>query len=216
MELRNKIVNFLGDSITEGVGADNKDKCYVSVLERDYGLKKANNYGKSGTRIAKQNEIFWCEDFNDDFISRADNMDKNADIIVVFGGTNDFGHGSAPMGDFESRDPYTFYGAMHTLILKLLENYENSRIVFCTPIHREYEEVSAEVSKKNCPLKKYVEIIKEVCEFYGVPIIDLWKVSGIQPRVPFIKNRLCPDGLHPNNRGHKILADCIAAGLKAL
>ena len=35
-------------------------------------------------------------------------MDSDADVVVVFGGTNDFGHGDAKLGTFESRDPYTF------------------------------------------------------------------------------------------------------------
>ncbi len=29
-------------------------------------------------------------------------MDSDADVVVVFGGTNDFGHGDAKLGTFES------------------------------------------------------------------------------------------------------------------
>lgn len=35
---------------------------------------------------------------------RVDEMDDDADIVIVFGGTNGYGHGDAPMEDFESRD----------------------------------------------------------------------------------------------------------------
>ncbi len=38
-------------------------------------------------------------------------MDNDADIIIVFGGTNDFGNGDAPFGEMSDRTPYTFYGA---------------------------------------------------------------------------------------------------------
>ena len=53
MELQNKTVLFLGDSITEGVGVSAPDKSFVSVFGR---LTHANtvNYGLSGTRIAKR------------------------------------------------------------------------------------------------------------------------------------------------------------------
>lgn len=41
---------------------------------------------------------------------RADEMDDDADIVIVFGGTNDYGHGDAPMENFESRTSKLFMG----------------------------------------------------------------------------------------------------------
>ena len=52
MELKGKIINFLGDSITEGVGTSGPDYIYHAVLKKNVGLKEARNYGKSGTKIA--------------------------------------------------------------------------------------------------------------------------------------------------------------------
>lgn len=54
MELEGKIINFLGDSITEGAGVDDPQNIYVARIGRMCGLKVANNYGISGTRIARQ------------------------------------------------------------------------------------------------------------------------------------------------------------------
>ena len=99
MELEGKIINFLGDSITQGAGVDDPQNIYVARIGRMCGLKAANNYGISGTRIARQQKR--TEDnprFDLDFCQRALEMDKNADINVVLGGTNDFGHGDAPLG----------------------------------------------------------------------------------------------------------------------
>ena len=31
--------------------------------------------------------------------------------------------------------------------------------------------------------------------------------SGIQPRVPLIQQTYCPDGIHPNEAGHALLAN---------
>lgn len=67
-------------------------------------------------------------------------MEPEADVIVVFGGTNDFGHGDAPLGTMSDRTPYTFYGACHVLIRKLLERYPEAELVFMTPLHRYVEE----------------------------------------------------------------------------
>ena len=102
MELTAKKINFLGDSITEGVGTSQKDNIYLNILKKECSLAEARNYGKSGTRIARQ--IMMTDDpFDQDFLMRAEKMADDADIIVVFGGTNDFGHGDAPFGEFDSR-----------------------------------------------------------------------------------------------------------------
>ena len=65
-------------------------------------------------------------------------------------------------------------------------------------------------------LSVYVDIIKEVARFYAIPVLDLFAVSGIQPRVPVIQERYVPDGLHPNDAGQRILADKIAHFLMTL
>ena len=63
-------------------------------------------------------------------------------------------------------------------------------------------------------LAYYVSIIKEVAAFYSLPVIDLWAISGIQPRVDVIKEKYCPDGLHPNDEGHERMAAVIGAYLE--
>jgi lysophospholipase L1-like esterase len=58
--------------------------------------------------------------------------------------------------------------------------------------------------------------LKEVLEFYSIPTLDLWACSGIQPKVDVLKEKYCPDGLHPNDAGHKLIADRLAGFLKTL
>ena len=52
MELKGKKINFLGDRITEGVGATDPEAMYVNIVKHDAELAEARNYGISGTRIA--------------------------------------------------------------------------------------------------------------------------------------------------------------------
>jgi lysophospholipase L1-like esterase len=66
------------------------------------------------------------------------------------------------------------------------------------------------------PLSAYVQIIREVAEYYSLPVLDLWSVSGIQPRVEVIKKTYCPDGLHPNDAGHALIAARLKGFLEAL
>ena len=72
MILQDKVINFLGDSITEGVGASCPQNGYVHVLERQFGLKKANNYGIGGTRYAVQQTPSADPVWDLDFCKRAD------------------------------------------------------------------------------------------------------------------------------------------------
>ena len=216
MELKGTKINFLGDSITEGAGTSSHDKMFTMLIEREYGAI-CQNYGIGGTRIARQ-KTPTEEKFDRDFISRVPEMDNDADIVVVFGGTNDFGHGDAPLGTMNDRTPYTFYGALHCLYTALTEKYPDVPVVILTPLHR-WNEDSPKGDNKPEPvgtLKEYVNIIREVAEYYSLPVLDLFKESGLQPKIPVIQQKYVPDGLHPNDDGNAILAHKIARFLETL
>ena len=213
MELKGKKINFLGDSITEGHGASSKDKCFVSLIGRNEELAEARNYGIGGTRLAIQNGVENVRWDTNAFTQRFDKMDPDADAVVVFGGTNDFGHGNAPIGSFEDRDPETFYGACHYLFAGLTRRYLGKPIVVITPLHRLSE---LQRRENGLMLIDYVNIIREVAEYYSLYVLDLFKISGIQPAIPAVKDAYMPDGLHPNDAGYEILADKIATFLKSI
>lgn len=217
MELQGKKVNFLGDSITHGTGASCNENCYVSVFGRISGAE-VRNYGIGGTRIARQKtptEPVWD---NGDFVMRADGMDSDADVVVVFGGTNDYGHGDAPLGSFESHDVYTFYGALRTLCEKLIAKYPKAKIVFMTPTHRcaENKLINERGIRNVATLSQYADIIKEVTKYYAIPVLDLYAVSGMQPEVEVLKQTYMPDGLHPNDAGHEKIAKLLYSFLTVL
>lgn len=216
MELKNKKINFLGDSITEGCGSSNLSKCYVSLVAQKTGAV-CRNYGIGGTRIAKQH-VPSDPKWDQDFCSRVLEMESDADIVCVFGGTNDFGHGDAPIGEFADRTVDTFYGALHTLYISLIEKYPHSHIVIFTPLHRCNEDNPKGDGNKapTLPLKGYVDVIREVAEYYSLPVLDLFKESGLQPKVPVIKETYMPDGLHPCDAGYEVLSEKIINFLKNL
>ena len=216
MELQGKKVNFLGDSITEGHGTSCAEKNYVSVFGKISGTE-VRNYGIGGTRIARQS-VPTNPRWDLDFVMRADEMDDDADIVVVFGGTNDYGHGDAPLGSFDSRDVNTFYGAMHILCEKLMNKYPTAQLVFMTPLHRLGEErlINERGIRNVATLSGYVDIIKEVTRYYSIPTLDLYSVSGMQPQVEVLKQTYMPDGLHPNDAGAEKIAKLLYGFLKSL
>ena len=216
MELKGTKINFLGDSITEGAGTSSHDKMFTMLIEREYGAI-CQNYGIGGTRIARQ-KTPTEEKWDRDFISRVPEMDNDADIVVVFGGTNDFGHGDAPLGTMSDRTPYTFYGALHCLYTALTEKYPDVPVVILTPLHRLNED-SPKGDNKPAPvgtLKEYVNIIREVAEYYSLPVLDLFKESGLQPKVAVIRENYMPDGLHPSDKGARRVAERLYGFLSAL
>lgn len=217
MELKGKTLLFLGDSITAGSGVSSKEETYWYRLGQKTGAS-CIGYGVGGTRIAEQQQPDGFEALGN-FCTRAQQMQKTADAIIVFGGTNDYGHGDAPLGTPQDRTPKTFYGALHTLILYLLNAYPTAQIVFLTPLHRVgeadrlYNERGMRLSGN---LQTYVDIILAVCGEYGLPVLDLFRTSGLQPNVPIIKETFVPDGLHPSAAGHRRLAERLESFLKAL
>lgn len=218
MELKGKKIVFLGDSITEGCGVADQSNNFINRIGRAGECREVKNYGIGGTRIARQTNPT-NERWDKDFCLRVEELDEDADVVVVFGGTNDFGHGDAPLGSFEDRTVYTFYGACHYLMNRLHERFPGKPIVICTPIHRLTEDNTRGDGNKAyhyAPLSVYVNIIKEVAEYYALPVLDLWAVSGIQPKVDIIREKFCPDGLHPNDAGHGLLAEKMLAFLRAM
>ena len=213
MDLQNKKIAFLGDSITQGVGASSAHTKYTSVFEK-LSNSQVDNFGVSATRIARRLVPHPTPSWNDTFIDRAKRMTDDYDVICVFGGTNDYANPNpTPLGAIENTEEHTFYGALHLLCQTLLTMHPHATIVFATPIHREKD---YGYGLPNCCLKDYVNAIKEVAEIYSLPVLDLYATAGIQSKVPAVMNEYLSDGLHPNDRGHERIANRFYSFLKAL
>lgn len=216
MELKGKKLLFLGDSITEGAGTSSIEHVYWRVLGARAGAEVVG-YGIGGTRIARQ---LHPDDPHRDqhFASRVEGMDPQTDVVVVFGGTNDYGHGDAPLGTMADREDSSFFGALHTLCRKLIERYPAATIVFMTPTHRldENRAVNEFGVRNVATLGGYAAAVKQVAAYYALPVLDLQAVSGLQPEVPVLRERYMPDGLHPNDAGNALIAERLQNFLQAL
>ena len=217
MELKNRKVAVLGDSITEGVGTTGPDALYHAILAKKYNWDLYVD-GISGTRIAPQRRPSDNPRFDLDFISRIKDLPTDAEIVVFFGGTNDFGHGDAPFGKWGDITPETFCGACFRFMKGMIEHNPNAVYVIMTPLHRRSEDSLSGDCKPLpvAPLSEYVQIIRRTAEYMGMPVLDLFKMSGLQPRIPVIQEKYVPDGLHPNDAGQKVIADRLEGFLLSL
>ena len=209
------IINFLGDSITQGAGAACEKETYVAVVGQTLGCT-VRNYGVGGTRIARQKTPSANSIYDEDFLLRSKQMLDDADFLFVFGGTNDYGHGDAEMGEEDSEDIYTFCGAVNTLFKDLISRYGKEKICVILPLHR-YGETNpygeGNKPKAGHVLQEYVSVLKTRANKYGLDVMDFEKEFPI-PAVN-TGDGLTVDGLHPNSTGHKIIAEKICAYIRA-
>lgn len=207
MEIRGKKIAFLGDSITEGVGPSSPENVYWRILERNTGAH-CYGYGISGTRIARQ-RVSIDPSWDRYFMLRVDDMIPDADIVVVLGGVNDFAHGDAPFGTHEDRTVDTFCGAVHLLMEALIGRYPEATILFMTPMHYVEEDnvTYTPYGTRRCAnLQTYVDAIMEAAAYYAIPVLDLYRTSGIQPKLEVLREEYMPDGIHPNDAGNARIA----------
>jgi len=205
---------FVGDSITAGSGTT---KIYYEYLKETFGFGSVTPMGVAGSCISNGSDY---GDSNSPLINRYKTI-PSAAYIQIFMGTNDFGH-ATPIGAPEDTQSTTFYGALNTIIPYLLEVHKNSKIVFVTPLHRNkqssgntsaYDNVS---NKSGHTLEDYVDVLKEVCDKYGVTVIDLYTECTLDPTDAETCTIYMPDGLHPNAAGHELIAGIMESHIRAI
>ncbi len=198
-------INFLGDSITQGACATSPDNMYTALVCKHFGAKE-NNFGIGGTRIAKQ---FDSDDlYGEYFLLRAVKMPTDVAFTIAFGGTNDFGHGDAPLGKRGDTTDDTFYGAFENLVTYLLGKFPREKLLFVLPLPRnnQFDPRGDGQKQPIGTLSDYVDIEVEILRRHNVDYLDL---SNVLTYEQSLKTELFQDGLHPNDKGHKILAEQI-------
>ena len=222
MELKGKRVAFLGDSITEGAGVKNIAACrFDNRIAKEFELEKTFNYGIGGTRIAHQCRPSIKPRRDLCFCGRAYEIDRSADLIVVFGGVNDYIHGDAYFGSMEDRTPETFCGAVYFL-MKLIREELGKPVVFMTPAHCFFCGISDKapspdpIKRDPRPLAEYVEVIKARGAELGVPVLDMFEELGLDPNNEEQRAAYTTDGLHFNDEGHAYIAAALAKLIRAL
>ena len=219
---KGKRIGFLGDSITQFAE-------YVNSYASLTGCT-AVNYGVSATHMAKSSS----SDTNA-FERRYSSMARNLDMVIVFGGTNDFGHTTtAAFGEFSDgtkSSKYTFYAGLHRLFKGLKTRYPNIPVVVMLPIHhgteidqKEYiinsdntitEGTNATTGKT---FREYVNAIREVAAYYSLIVLDAYSYSGLTPmtEIGASNRKFFRDGLHLNEAGGLRLARWMYPQLEAV
>ena len=201
-----KKVSFLGDSIT----AQGKDYDYgfFNLLNAEKHFSFAGNGGVPSSTIVEGSIP------SNAICNRYANTESDVDLIVVFGGINDLASGCA-FGEFGSTDKTTVYGSINALCQGLQTKYPGARKLICTSLKSpDWKKPIESWGNKN--QSDWNEAIKEVCKYYSIPVLDLFS-EGLETSIPAVVTAYYNDaGIHPNAKGHRLLADMIGARIEQI
>ena len=215
----NKKVACLGDSITEGAnGEGGLIDSYVPKLKQYIGTD-AQNFGKSGALITKKTD----DDIS--FVNRVGAI-TGQDVVTIFGGINDL-QWDAPLGTMAdgADKPTTFYGALKYVITTLSANNPKAKLMLITPMkttsfkYHTFDD-SGNLIKNgtgNTQLN-YVNAIKQVADYYSIPVLDMYSCSNYSPYLPSQvgHDNFTADGLHPTAHGYERIAQTIGHAINNL
>lgn len=202
----------VGDSLTEENAAASKH--YFNYIADDSGVSIVN-MGVGGTGYKRG------EGENKAFYQRISNVPVDADFVTIFGSGNDLNTTlNYDIGTATDTGTNTLCGCINTT----LDNFYT--ICPATPIGiiAPTPWLGWPTTTPNNRMEQYVEAMKQVCEYRGVPFLDLYHESNLRPENA-TNRELCfysqsldgnADGVHPNNLGHKIIAPKIYEFVKKL
>ncbi len=198
-------VAFMGDSITDAGATTYSGGLFVKVFEENTNCI-AENLAVAGRTYA-----------NNNIGSEADNLVGDEDIVVMMGGTNDFGT-SKPIGDIyeesggsivPTSNLSTMCGGLHSTIQAIYAKCPTAQVVIITPPQKGNGWTANTQGKY---LYEYVDAIKKVAQLYGIPVVDQFSNSGINPMFDAMKAKYYKsDGTHPAGTYHQLLANWLYA-----
>lgn len=192
--LKGKIINCLGDSFT------NTAICWHKHIADRTGCI-INNYGVSGSAIAS-----YSNPYAETFVERYNSMTSECDIVIVYGGLNDaytLSKGRITLGDMNSTELTTFYGALKTLCEGLIAKYPDKLILALLPPNV-IKNAEGGADTRYTKINEIDEAEIEVFTHYGIPYFDLRTGSTISTTDAHISlYNASPTNLHWNEAGHK-------------
>lgn len=225
-----KKIVFLGDSICQGSSAGNYDG-YAGFIG-NHNKMLWRNLGNSGATISTASGKVICQTTID--------VD-NPDFIILEGGTNDADRignatgsvkpekfGTYNISNFGTDDEETHYGfdistfcgAMEFMIKRIVTNYPSAKVgyIVAHKMGMNSNGYTPEVNNR----AYYFETAKNICEKWGIPVLDLWNNCKLNPMLKAFydsssqEELYYTDSQHLTTKGYEIISPIIENWMKGL
>lgn len=236
-KLYKKTILWNGDSICRGTIANG---CWATrIAEKNSMVFK--NYAVSGGTIAEKLPPTMSGTERYSVSAAFDVMPEeypDADYIIIEGGTNDAdllgnvmdGEEGTRIGKIDpldysgNYDRTTFCGALESVFCRATKYWKGKKIGFIVAQKMDDENHRCFENRR-----LYFNKAVEICRKWGIPYIDLWTGSYLNPRLPWMYDRTKTaeengaentgfylDGQHLTSHGYDVTADIIDSWLKTL
>lgn len=197
MELKNKFILFQGDSVTD-VSRSREDLNdlgggYVKYISEMLFSKniccKVLNRGVSGDTTS-----LLLQRWNEDTIK------LQPDILNILIGVNDTWRrydSNLPISTEEFKDNYK-------KLLDITLEKTNAKIILCLPFILEFDDFMKKMKYEDLIYKQ--QAIKDISKEYNLPLIDFQKILDKSSEKTDLR-KLSIEGIHPLEKGHKILSE---------
>lgn len=209
----------LGDSITQGYNSYldgngegklslNASRCWAKFLAASTGWE-LTNAGVGGSGFVHDGTVL-------DKLNAREHVDTinfwDAEVITIAYGVNDWKY-NMKLGTMEDdiTKGGTFYSNMRYIIEKLQKDCPDAEIVVISPLNCSRYGVAEKnwglgyTFSNNGTLQDIYDALKEVCDYYGLPLVDILHNEEINSD---IVNWL-PDGVHPSIEKHLRLSQIL-------
>lgn len=223
-----------GDSITASNG-------WQPTVTGALGFGEHYLRGIGGTTFHEKGSVAWIDE-EGNYLARPDNggtqpegsieiqssmcnneritktIPTDVDLVVVMGGTNDFGN--TELGDLSyPYDDNTFKGSVALTVERIQAHVPDAIIVLVSPVSGRVGEddegnTIPAIGGNGLTTEDYAKAIEEVAHYLSIPFIDVYGKCGINH---LNRDKYLSDIVHPNNDGYvKKMAPVIVGGLKLI
>lgn len=208
-------VNVIGDSISYDTATNTGSNKYHGVWAGMFKMQ-INNYSRGGTNI-KGTGTYDVTEW-EGFAPRLERMingdvrehdavsnNENPDLLVIFGGVNDYNTNTAIGTVSDTSNEQSYMGAVSDLIRKAKKEYPDAKLVFFTPLKSDSSILfGQDINMRPKELEAYADAIVEVCKKNNVACVDLYHNEKLD--FTGALSRYLSDGIHPTAAGHRLLA----------
>lgn len=196
----------IGDSLTEVNGRTTMR--YHDYVSDNTGIAVVN-MGMSGTGYARTKESETA------FYQRIASVPTDADVVTIFGSGNDLGAG-LELGTPTDTGTGTLCGCINTTIDNLIAIMPAVSLGIVSPTPW----VGHPPHNTESNMAKYCAAMKTICENRSIPFLDLYHCSNLRPWTEegraacYTKDD--GNGVHPDEKGHALIAPRFKAFLETL